>query len=163
MGCGPIGKLAERLKLPPDCEVTVVCGTNNRLESRLKKAYSGNASIHIRGYVSDMSMLMDSADLYVTKPGGLSITEAAVKGLPMVFVNTVEGCEEHNLEFFVSSGGAKTADTTDAAAKLCKRILKSDRRLLRMRNALIDIKKNNAAEIIYETMKNRTVRNEVKR
>ena len=43
--------------------------------------------------------MMDSADLFLTKPGGISTTEAMVKGLPMVLVNVVGGCETPNLEF----------------------------------------------------------------
>ena len=41
-----------------------------------------------------MALLMDSADLYLTKPGGISVTEAASMRLPMVFIDAVAGCEE---------------------------------------------------------------------
>lgn len=58
-----------------------------------------------------MSLLMDSADLYLTKPGGLSISEASAKKLPMVFLNAVAGCESYNLHFFLERGVAQTADS----------------------------------------------------
>ena len=44
----------------------------------------------------------------------------------MVLVNVVGGCETPNLEFFVSHGGAATADTPEAIAALCKRLLEHD-------------------------------------
>jgi len=49
---------------------------------------------------------MDSADLYVTKPGGLSTTEAAMKRLPLAFIDAVSGCESYNRYFFLTRGMA---------------------------------------------------------
>lgn len=59
---------------------------------------------------------MDAADLILTKPGGLSTTEAAVKALPMLFINAVPGCETRNIEFFLNNG---CADMRDTDIELC--------------------------------------------
>lgn len=46
-------------------------GTNQRLQHRLNYRFTGNPNIQIYGYVADMSALMDSAEFYLTKPGGI--------------------------------------------------------------------------------------------
>ena len=97
--------------------------------------------------------MMDSADLYLTKPGGLSTTEAAAKRLPMVFVDAVAGCEEYNLNYFVSIGGAVTADEPEDLARLCIRLIKDSPKRNAMARALAASIPQNAAQQIYDVMK----------
>ena len=96
--------------------------------------------------------MMDSADLYLTKPGGLSTTEAAAKGLPMVFINAVAGCEEYNLNYYVRLGGAVTADRPEELAQLCLNLMGNPNRLAQLQAALKVLPKQNAAQFICETM-----------
>ncbi|MEI3088628.1 MAG: hypothetical protein V8T01_01090 [Oscillospiraceae bacterium] len=93
-------------KKDEDLDVTVVCSTNERLRKELMERYIGRKDVHVLGHVEDMSLLMDTADVYLTKPGGISTTKAAVKGLPLVLMNTVGGCESYNLQFFQRAGAA---------------------------------------------------------
>ena len=154
MGCGPIETLAARFarQLTPEQEVTIVCGTNEKLHRRLEHKFGACPRLHIQGYAEDISALMDSADLYLTKPGGISVTEAAVKGLPMVFVNAVAGCEQYNMDFFLQTGAAATAKTPEALAALCLTLLASPERLEQMRRALEQLPRHAAAEQIYTTL-----------
>ena len=92
---------------------------------------------------------MDSADLYLTKPGGLSVTEAAAKNLPMVLINAVAGCEEHNMNFYLGCGGAVTADTTEKLAVRCISLMKNSDQLQAMASNLSSIAEKPAAEIIF--------------
>ena len=80
--------------LPDDgeWEITVVCGNNTSLQAELKVQYTGQPNVHIRGYEQQMPLLLSSADLYLTKPGGLSTTEALAAAVPMVFVDAVARC-----------------------------------------------------------------------
>ena len=52
---------------------------------------------------------MDACDVIFTKPGGLTSTEAAVKGIPIVHTRPIPGCETKNLEFFTERGLSVTA------------------------------------------------------
>ena len=89
---------------------------------------------------------MDSADLFITKPGGLSTAEASVKGLPMILDNAVSGCEQYNLEFFCRVGAAVTADDETEIARLCVELLGNEELLEKMSKALV--RTENAAEQI---------------
>lgn len=139
MGCGPMPKLVHSLDrlLPENVVVTVVCGTNDKLKKLLEKSYNGGR-IRIEGYVSDIALMMDSCDLYLTKPGGLSTSEARIKHLPMVLMNTVSGCEQGNLEFFLDKGAAVASDTEEGIAGLCAGLINDDERLSAMSSVFDD-------------------------
>lgn len=154
MGCGPMKELASLLasRLREGQTLTIVCGTNKKLFRWMNKNFHGRRDIHVIEYTNDISLLMDSADLYLTKPGGLSTSEAAAKNLPMVLVNAVSGCEEYNLRYFVQTGLAQTADGPEELADLCIRLLSDPERLEAMRAAGQQIPRKNSAERIYAAL-----------
>ena len=137
MGCGPMKQLTHLLaqKLAPQQHLSVLCGTNRRLFQQMKRRYAGHGNIHIYDYVEDLSLLMDGVDLYLTKPGGLSTTEASVKCLPMVLVDAVAGCEAHNRRYFLNTGLGVTADSPRLLAEKCAELLSEPERTLEMRRA----------------------------
>lgn len=151
MGAGPIQEIVEMLAqmMGTECELTVVCGTNKHLYQQLSQKLGNRSDVHIQGFVQDISLLMDSADLYLTKPGGISVSEAWVKDLPMVLVNAVAGCEGPNLDFFTRLGGAVTANTSEQLAELCLRTLYDPAQLDRMAAALLPGSGRNAADTIF--------------
>lgn len=155
MGCGPMKKLSKALcqVLPDNINVTVVCGTNRSLFRSLQRKYRKSDNIHILGYVQDMSKLMDSADLYLTKPGGISVTEAAVKNLPMVFIDAVAGCEEYNKIYFIKKRAAKTGKNVKEITDVCSDVLTNPIELDEMKKNLESVAAFNAGEIIYRSMK----------
>lgn len=152
MGCGPMKQLAVRLadQLEAECDLSVVCGTNKKLYKKLTKKLSENKNIHIIGYTDKVSTLMDSADLYITKPGGISVTEAAVKGLPMVFIDAVAGCEEYNMHYFIQRGGAVTAKGVTELTRLCVNLTSEPKTRRKLSNALYDMHIQNGAERICD-------------
>ena len=152
MGCGNMPKLTALISenMPKNGFLTVVCGTNEVIRKKLEKQFSGRENVRVEGFVKDVSTLMDSADLFVTKPGGLSTAEAAVKRLPMLLDNAVSGCEQYNLEYFCSIGAAVTAEGEDDIAAMCVELLKNKEMLERMRERLPERK--SAAEKIADVM-----------
>ena len=154
MGCGPMKELARSLAkgLPSSVDLTVVCGSNRALQKELEKKFKNQDQIHIQGYVQNMSLLMDSADLYLTKPGGISVTEASVKNLPMVFIDAVAGCEEYNKIYFIKKRAAKTGKTTKEITAICLDLLSKPRKLEKMSRNLQSVAQANAGQVIYEKM-----------
>lgn len=155
MGCGPMEKLTKLLcqRMDHTMELSIVCGTNEKLRSGLEEEFGRHPNVHVHGFVQDMSAMMDSADLYLTKPGGLSTTEAAAKRLPMVFVDAVAGCEEYNLNYFVRLGGAVTADSPEALTELCLELMGRESRRKQMTAALETLPRENAAGYICQIMR----------
>lgn len=98
-GIGPIEKIIERLK---DFQVIVICGHNQGLYNRLSaKNYT---SVKVCPLVDNMHELMAVSDVMVTKPGGLSISEALVKQLPLIFFNPIPGQEQNNIKVLKTYG-----------------------------------------------------------
>ena len=148
MGCGPIEELTERLAdlLPADTVLSVICGTNEKLRHSLAKANRENVLTF--GYTKEIPLFMDSAELFLTKPGGISISEAAAKRLPMVLIDAVGGCEKYNLAYFTGHGWAKTADTPASIARCCADLLGSPTELASCAARLEDLGEGKAAERI---------------
>ena len=158
MGCGPIPAIVECLArdLPAHSAVSVVCGTNGRLRASLERRFRGDGRIRVLGYVKEISLLMDSADLYLTKPGGISVTEAAAKALPMAFIDAVAGCEAYNMRYFMERGGAVTADTPARLAENCVRLLSDGERLAAMSRKLEALGVGQAGERICRVLTGET-------
>lgn len=151
MGCGPMEELALALSsaLFSDGTVTVVCGSNRKLYETLERAERPN--IRLLGYTENVPELMDAADVLLTKAGGISITEAAAKRLPLVLVSAVGGCESKNLDFFTERGWAVTAEDPQELVWKTVSLLKTEPALLRASAALTDVPPG-AAERIADTL-----------
>lgn len=138
MGCGPIEKIAKKLtaSMQKNTSLVIICGRNEKLYQELLPLSGRNDNVILLGFTDKMALYMRSADLYITKPGGLSSTEAACTGLPMVMINAVAGCETYNLNFFTRNGYAVTADTTDGIVGAALSLLYDDERLATMSCAM---------------------------
>ena len=83
-------------------ELIVICGSNRKLYDKLNKTYQKN--IHLVLSTTQMADYMKACDLVVSKPGGLSSTEAAVSGSPLIHISPIPGCESRNMKYFSSHG-----------------------------------------------------------
>lgn len=130
MGCVPIEKLVCCLseKTDMDTIIFVSCGTNGKLLRSLKKLLAKNVIPF--EYSSEVPRIMAASDLFITKPGGISITEAGIMGLPTLLIDAVGGCETPNYKFFIKHGYAFGANNVDSAVEKCIDILASPELLL---------------------------------
>lgn len=95
-----INALVSAVSCRPDMELIIVCGKNEALYSELTSLKPDHTLVI--GYTEEMACLMQAADLFITKPGGLSSTEAAVCGVPILHTAAIPGCELYNAEYFSS-------------------------------------------------------------
>jgi processive 1,2-diacylglycerol beta-glucosyltransferase len=58
------------------------------------------------GFTNEMHKMMAAADLVVTKPGGLTVSECLALGKPMLLISPIPGQEEHNAGFLMEEGAA---------------------------------------------------------
>lgn len=150
MGCGPIKNIVKHIaqKNIPNTEITVITGTNKRLKSKLKRLEKVNDNLHTKGFVDNMPLYLNSADLYLTKPGGLSTSEAVSMAVPMVFINAVAGCEAHNLKHFVNLGVAVSSKNKSDAGLKCTELLNNKDGILALKTAFSSLLKVNSANYI---------------
>lgn len=93
-----------------DTELIIVCGSNKKLYEKLVKARPKNTIIV--GYTDDMATYMRASDIFITKPGGLSSTEAAVCRVPILHTAAIPGCELYNAEYFRTKGMSVLCQTS---------------------------------------------------
>ena len=86
-------------------KIIVVVGQNENLLARLKKLKISH-EVEILGYISDVDKIMASADLLITKPGALTMTEAFAVGLPLILHAPIPGPEALNAAYAVNHGVA---------------------------------------------------------
>ena len=123
MGFGDALPLLDALLLrSTDAYIVVMCGNNEKLRKTLTERYGASGRVKPISYTNQVSLYLDAADVLLSKPGGLSSTEAAVKEIPLVHMNPLPGWEEENVRFFAALGmslSGKTAEEmADAAASL---------------------------------------------
>lgn len=94
-----------------DFQIICVCGRNNRVKKSIDKIES-KRNIYNHGYVDNVDIMMDAADIIVTKPGGLTVSEALAKRLPMILIKPIPGQEERNTEFLLNNGIATKISRT---------------------------------------------------
>lgn len=110
MGYGNSRKLIQQItQIGIDFQILAVCGNNKRAYNRLmhfRGEYDGGCDLHVMGFVDNVEVLMSASNCIITKPGGLTVSEAIAKGLPMILVNPIPGQEERNTEFLLNNGMA---------------------------------------------------------
>ena len=150
MGCGPIERIAKEVsqQLEDGSVLIAVCGSNKKLYDTLEK--SASDKLRVLGFTTQVPEYMDASDLIITKPGGLSSTEAATKGLPMVFINTVGGCEQRNLDFFSNRGFATGSADAEEVIQMAVAMANDKEKLAEASKALDQRFRNNGAVIIAD-------------
>ncbi len=107
-GVGPIEEIWKSLlALPMALELVVVAGKNEEARARLAKVpVPSHHRAHVLGFTDAIDELFTVADLVVSKPGGLTTSEALARGVPMAIVNPIPGQESRNSDFLLEHGAA---------------------------------------------------------
>jgi processive 1,2-diacylglycerol beta-glucosyltransferase len=105
-GVGPVEEAVSFLsKVQHPVQIVVVAGKNESLRSALQSVRSRHP-MTVLGFASNMNELMSAADLVLTKPGGLTSSEALAVGRPMLIFNPIPGQEAANSDFLLENGAA---------------------------------------------------------
>ncbi len=111
----------------------VIAGRNARLEQRLlAAAESVSYPVRVVRFVDNVYDYMHAADVFVTKPGGLSTAEALAARKPIVLLKPLPGQEERNVRVLTEWGVAIRARTTAELPNALTAILTDSLRRERM-------------------------------
>jgi processive 1,2-diacylglycerol beta-glucosyltransferase len=109
-GMGPVAQILSELdKVERSFQTIVVTGRNHELRRELA-AQDRRHPTHILGFVTNMHELIAVADLIITKPGGLTSSEALAMGKPLFIMNPIPGQEAANSDFLLEHGAASKAN-----------------------------------------------------
>lgn len=150
IGCGHINRIAPSFEnaLPNDAHIVIICGSNERAYRQLIES-SGHRTTAV-AFTDKMPLYMASADLCVSKPGGLSTTELITIGTPMVMIHAVPGCETHNLNFVKENDYGIGVENWDEAIDATAALLNDEVALENMRKRLYNRPRYDAAQMIVD-------------
>lgn len=113
LGMGQItGILKSLIECKRDLQIVAVAGRNTKLFKEFKECVKHRApsayvkNVSVMGYTSRIADLMGISDFIITKSGGMTISEALIKKLPIFLFPAIPGQEERNADFLINSGAA---------------------------------------------------------
>lgn len=146
MGYGNIKKTVSVLdKIDADFQTIVVCGNNEDAKLKVDKMRKFKKFITF-GYVNNVDELMAASDCIVTKPGGLTTSEALSMDLPLIIVNPIPGQEERNRDFLLNNGAAVAVSETCPIEDVLYQLFRNPERIENMKRSISFLKKPNATE-----------------
>ena len=129
-------------------QTVVVTGRNEELRRTLA-AQDRKHPTHVLGFATNMHELMAVADLLITKPGGLTSSEALAMGRPLFILNPIPGQEAANSDFLLERGAAAKVNRVEDLPYRIEQLLGS-RKLLEMARAAKALGRPDAARDICE-------------
>jgi processive 1,2-diacylglycerol beta-glucosyltransferase len=135
VGFGNIPELLMDLdKIPMDFQIVVICGRNKRLAKKIiGTTYSKN--VVVVDYVDNMELYMDAADMIITKPGGLTVSEALTKRKPLIITDPIPGVENRNAYFLINNDLAVYAGKYSRVCDVIMQLYSQPEKLSRMKQA----------------------------
>jgi len=149
LGMGKIADIyVELTKLKKDVQIIVITGSNKKLFNNLNKLKSSSTKeTRIIGYTEEVNNYMCCCDLLLTKPGGLTITEALMCNTPMAIFSPIPGQEEKNAEFLYRHNLAIELNSSDCH-ELIDSLLDDTNKLEEMKANLVKYAKPEAGNNI---------------
>ena len=153
-GTGPtrMDEVAARLlRAGEKLQIIALPGRDETARAKLKKlSDSAAANLQIINWTEMVAPLMRAADILATKPGGVTLSEAAASGVPLVLFDAIPGPEVANAEYFVGAGAAVLTKNSEDTASEILRLLGDDEKLHRMSAECRKLARPDAAAKIVE-------------
>lgn len=144
-------------------QLLVICGRNEALKNMLESNYQSaiaSGKLKVYGFTREVSTLMDFCDVIVTKPGGLTTTEALSKRIPMIVPFAIPGQEFENTEFLIETGAAIYVDNIEQIGEELERLRKDKTLYLSMIESMDNISRHYSTEKIVNLADQLLIKNE---
>ncbi len=107
--------------------IVAVTGHDKRARRKLEGLkVKSPVSLQVLGWSDDVAALMQAASILVTKPGGLTIAEAALCSLPTIFFDPIPGAEFVNARRMVDTGAAIISKGANETASMVVNLLRDE-------------------------------------
>ena len=107
-----------------EVELIIICGSNESLFQKLSS--QSVQGVTLIDYTDDMEGYMRASRLFITKPGGLSSTEAAVRNVPILHTAAIPGCESYNAGYFSGHGMSAWAHDPQELLRFAEELLQDE-------------------------------------
>lgn len=145
-------RLAKRLSEIPNLTLLLVCGKQKKLYRKLTRTFAKQSNVKVFPFVTDIENLMAVSDLMVTKPGGITITECAQMGLPLVLYKPIYGQELENAKYFSKKDAAIVTYKENEVIEAVYTLIQDDSKLSLMKESISKIAQHDSANRIVMRM-----------
>lgn len=122
--------------LPEDFQLIIITGRNEKLyEAFEEEIKTSPKTCKLVYFTTEVEKYMKAANLIVTKPGGLTVSEALACNIPLAVFDAIPGQEEDNAQFLMSHGMAVRIGKGDSCAKTIQTLLQDEEKLRRMKES----------------------------
>lgn len=150
MGYGDVLKYVKELDaVDCDFQIVTVCGNNKKLKEHID-AYSSAKKIYNFGYVNNVDLIMDASDYMISKPGGLSTSEALAKKIPLILIDPIPGHEDRNYKFLINNGLAIGVDKTASVGDAIYQLMNDGSRVEKMRKMAEEVGRPDSCKLLAD-------------
>jgi processive 1,2-diacylglycerol beta-glucosyltransferase len=133
--CGVIKELAIEM------QAVVLCGNDKKLFKKLADMLSDSRNIKPISGQGEVHKLMDVSSLLISKSGGITVSEALAKELPVLVYKPLPGQEYHNAVFLSRAGAGIIIKNKEELKNILKHLLTENSYLSQMKEATRAIKR----------------------
>lgn len=155
LALGGIKTILEELdSIPRVFNIVVVAAQNDKLYAdALAIALHSAKPIAVLRFCHFMDALLQATDLLVTKPGGLTVTEALSSGTPLAVFQAIGAQEEQNRQFLLNHDLAIDLGSGADCARVIEALLAQPGQLEEMARRARRMAKTDAGEKIYRQLR----------
>jgi len=140
-------------RLSAKFQIVTICGNNKKIYRAIQKRKWQRPLFNV-GFSEKVDLFMDAADCIISKPGGLTASEALAKRLPMIMINPIHGQEVRNSEFFTKHGIALSAKDPAAVCAHLAAFFEDEKIRVALKEKIDGIRKPNAAKDLCTHVEN---------
>lgn len=134
-------------------QLIIITGNNQKLYDAFEKELAEtktNIPTKLLFFTKEVEKYMHAADLLITKPGGLTVSEALACNLPMVVFNAIPGQEEDNAKFLSMHDMGVEIGKDANFAEIISDLITGKEKLEKMRENCAGFDKSNSAHNMIE-------------
>ncbi|OCN01793.1 MGDG synthase family glycosyltransferase [Caproicibacter fermentans] len=137
------------VRLEQNFQMIVITGRNERLYEEIAKLIPDSPKpTKLVFFTNEVENYMHAADLLITKPGGLTVSEALACGIPLAVFDAIPGQEEDNANFLLTHNMAVKLENGQDCGETIRSLLADNRKLSEMRSSCKGFDKSRSAENI---------------
>ncbi|AFM41724.1 UDP-N-acetylglucosamine:LPS N-acetylglucosamine transferase [Desulfosporosinus acidiphilus SJ4] len=152
--CGACGVLEKAkwickliLKVEAPVQAIVVCGNDHKLYQSLDNIVKEARNPVVRfKFIDNVDELMSASNIIITKAGGLIVSEALTKRLPLLIFKPIPGQEENNARFVSDIGAGRVAYTKKQLTDILNDLIANPEKIQHMSQAATQSFNGDSAE-----------------
>jgi processive 1,2-diacylglycerol beta-glucosyltransferase len=151
-GVGPVEAIYRSLlAIETPLQIVAITGRNEKAKTQLEAiACPRQHKAKVLGFTDQIDEFMAAADIVVSKPGGLTTSEALARGAIMAIVNPIPGQESRNSDFLLENGAAIKLNNLATLAHKLTALLRDKERLEQLKANVRRVARPRAAFDVIE-------------